>query len=233
MSESTHWVISKVFAGHVISVNFDTLLTMWLAMAILIVGAILIIRNASVIPTKLQYVGESIINYFSSITAGSMGEEESKKHNPLILTLFLFIITANLIGQIPFSIVHLAHGELASPDNDLNMTAAMAVVVALYCIYYGVKVNGGKYFFKGWSVSNLIITAIDTLELFVRPFSLALRLFANILAGEIKIATFVGLVACFLPLPFMLFELFVAFIQALVFALLSSTYITLAVQKEE
>lgn len=233
MSESTHWVITKIISGHAVSVNFDTLLTMWLAMGILLIGAIMIVKNASVIPTKLQYIGESIINYFSAITAGSMGEEESKKHNPLILTLFMFILTANLVGQIPFKIVHLAQGELASPNNDINMTSAMAIVVAIYCMYYGVKVNKGKYFFKGWSMGELIITLIDTLELFVRPFSLALRLFANILAGEIMIATFVGMVACFLPLPFMLFELFVALIQALVFALLSSTYITMSVQEEE
>lgn len=232
MSESSHWVITKVFAGHAISVNFDTLITMWLAMGILILCSIMIVKNASIVPTKLQYIGESVINYFSAITSGSMGEKESKKHNPLILTLFMFILTANLIGQIPFKIVHLAQGELASPNNDINMTAAMAIVVAIYCMYYGVKVNGGKYFFKGWSLGGIIITIIDTLELFIRPFSLALRLFANILAGEIMIATFVGMVACFLPLPFMLFELFVALIQALVFALLSSTYITMAVQEE-
>ena len=232
MSESHHWIISKVLAGHTISVNFDTLLTMWLAMGILLLCAILIVKNAAIIPTRIQFVGESIVNYFASITASSMGESESKKHNPLILTLFMFILTANLVGQIPFKIVHLQSGELASPNNDINMTAAMAIVVAIYCMYYGVKVNGGKYFFKGWSMGELIITLIDTLELFVRPFSLALRLFANILAGEIMIATFVGMVACFLPLPFMMFELFVALIQALVFALLSSTYITMSVQEE-
>lgn len=232
MSESTHWVLTKVIGGHALSVNIDTILTMWFAMAILLVLAVLIVKNASVVPTKLQYVGESVINYFTSITAGSMGERESKKHNPLILTLFMFILTANLVGQIPFKIVQLSHGELASPNNDINMTAAMAIVVALYCMYYGVKTSGMKYFFKGWSVGEIIITLIDTLELFVRPFSLALRLFANILAGEIMIATFVGMVACFLPLPFMLFELFVALVQALVFALLTSTYITMAVEEE-
>ena len=105
----------------------------------LIIFAILIIRNASVIPTKLQYIGESIINYFSAITSGGMGEEEAKKHNPLILTLFMFILTANLIGQIPLRIIHLKAGELASPDNDINMTAAMAIVVSIYYIYYGIK----------------------------------------------------------------------------------------------
>ena len=73
MSESTHWIVTKVLAGHSISCNMDTLLTMWLSMGLLIIFAILIIRNASVIPTKLQYVGESIINYFSQITSSGMG----------------------------------------------------------------------------------------------------------------------------------------------------------------
>ena len=81
MSESSHWVLTKILAGHAISVNIDTVLTMWLAMGILLIGAILIVKNLSIIPTRLQYVGESIINYFASITAGSMGEKESKKHN--------------------------------------------------------------------------------------------------------------------------------------------------------
>ena len=74
---------------------------------------------------------------------------------------------------------------------------------------------------------------VDLLELFVRPFSLALRLFANILAGEILVFTFASMCAYFVPLPFMAFEIFVALIQALVFTLLSTTYIALAVNKEE
>ena len=74
---------------------------------------------------------------------------------------------------------------------------------------------------------------VEILEMVVRPFSLALRLFANILAGELLIVTFVGIFAYFLPLPFMLFEVFVAFIQALVFMLLSTAYIAIAVQEEE
>ena len=82
------------------------------------------------------------------------------------------------------------------------------------------------------SIEGLIITFVYTMELFIRPFSLALRLFANILAGEILVTTMLGLVGVLLPLPFMLFEIFVAVIQALVFTLLSMTYITMAIQKE-
>jgi len=234
MSEAGHWIVTKVLLGHSISFNMDTLATMWLSMLLLVLFAILIIKNASVIPTKLQYIGEGIINYFSEITAGGMEPSEAKKHNPLILTLFLFILTANLVGQIPLRIIHLQSGELASPNNDINMTAAMAIVVSIYYIYYGIKKHGAmKFFFHGWSVSGIMTTLVDGLELFVRPFSLALRLFANILAGEIMVVTFLGMLAYFLPLPFMLFELFVALIQALVFALLTTTYITMAVNEEE
>ena len=126
----------------------------------------------------------------------------------------------------------MAKGELASPNNDINMTAAMAIVVSIYYIYYGVKKNGFKFFFKGFSIDGIIITLVDTLELFVRPFSLALRLFANIFAGEVLVATVVSLTGVLCPIPFMLFEVFVALIQALVFTILSTTYISLAIQEE-
>jgi F-type H+-transporting ATPase subunit a len=129
-------------------------------------------------------------------------------------------------------LIHLTQGELASPNNDINMTAAMAIVVSIYYIFYGVKKNGFKFFFKGFTIDGIIITLVDTLELFVRPFSLALRLFANIFAGEILVSTILGLVWFLVPLPFMLFELFVALIQALVFTLLSTTYISMAIQEE-
>ena len=110
MSESSHWLVTKVLAGHSIAFNMDTLLTMWLAMAILIVFAILIIRNASVIPTKLQYVGESIINYFSSITSRGMGEEEAKKHNPLMKTVAINLLNMHqILVMLIFSITGLKH----------------------------------------------------------------------------------------------------------------------------
>jgi F-type H+-transporting ATPase subunit a len=144
----------------------------------------------------------------------------------------MFILTANLVGQLPWKLIHLHSGELASPNNDINMTAAMAIVVSIYYIFYGVKRNGFKFFFKGFSLDGIIITLVDTLELFVRPFSLALRLFANIFAGEVLVSTILSLVVLVMPLPFMLFELFVALIQALVFTLLSTTYISMAIKEE-
>lgn len=227
-----HWLYTIHILGHGVSFNMDTILTMWFSMLLLIVLAFITTRKLEMVPNKLQLAGEGIVKYFNDIAKSSMGNDEAQKHIAIILTLFMFILTANLVGQLPLKLIHLANGELASPNNDINMTAAMAIVVSIYYIFYGVKRNGFRFFFKGFSIDGIIITLVDTLELFVRPFSLALRLFANILAGELLVATFISLCAVVLPLPFMLFELFVALIQALVFALLSTTYISMAVQEE-
>lgn len=227
-----HWLYTIHILGHGVSFNMDTILTMWFSMLLLIVLAFITTRKLEMVPNKLQLAGEGIVKYFNDIAKSSMGNDEAQKHIAIILTLFMFILTANLVGQLPLKLIHLANGELASPNNDINMTAAMAIVVSIYYIFYGVKRNGFRFFFKGFSIDGIIITFVDTLELFVRPFSLALRLFANILAGELLVATFISLCAVVLPLPFMLFELFVALIQALVFTLLSTTYISMAVQEE-
>ena len=224
-----HWIVN-IFGQ---SLNMDTLVTMWISMALLIIISLLATKDLHIIPTKLQLVFEAIINYFADMTSSNMGEKEAKKHLPLLLTLFLFILTANLLGQLPWHLIHLTQGELASPNNDINMTGAMAIVVSIYYIFFGVKKKGFKFFIENFRVDGIIMALVDLLEIFVRPFSLALRLFANIMAGEILVFTFVGMCAYFLPLPFMLFEIFVAVVQALVFTLLSSTYIALAVSHEE
>ncbi len=227
-----HWIYNFSLFGHGVSINMDTIITMWFTMLLLIVVSFVATRNLKLVPGKLQLCAEGIIKYFNDIAKASMGNDNAQKHIAIILTLFMFILTANLVGQLPLKLIHLTTGELASPNNDINMTAAMAIVVSIYYIFYGVRKNGFRFFFKGFSIDGIIITLVDTLELFVRPFSLALRLFANILAGELLVATFISLCSIVLPLPFMLFELFVALIQALVFTLLSTTYISMAIQEE-
>ena len=227
MSEG-HWIAQL---GQ-FSFNVDTIITMWITMGILIVFAIIATRKMSIIPTKLQAVAEGIVGAFVGLTDSMIGKN-GRKHVPLLATLFLFILTANLLGQLPWRLYHLKTGELASPTNDINMTAAMAIMVLIYYVYQGVRVKGPKYFLHEFSLVGIIMALIELLEMVIRPFSLALRLFANILAGELLIVTFVGLCAYLLPLPFMLFEVFVAFVQAILFMLLSTAYIAIAVQEEE
>ncbi len=224
-----HWIV-QIF-GH--NVHMDTLVTMWLCMGLLIVLAFIATRNLSVVPGKAQFLGEKVMEMFWGLT-DSMIQKNGRKHVPLLASLFLFILTANLCGQVPWRIYQIkAGGELASPTNDINLTAAMAILVLLYYVYQGVKVKGFKFFIHDFTFTGIVMALIEVLELVLRPFSLALRLFANILAGELLVVAFLGIIAYVIPVPVMLFEVFVAFLQALVFLLLSTSYIAIATQTDE
>lgn len=213
------------------SFHLDTIFTMWLCMGVLILLAFLMTRKISLVPTKAQLVAEKIVGAFLDLSETMIGKE-GKNHVPLLVSLFLFILVGNLCGQIPWKLYELKMGEIASPTNDINMTFSMAIIVLIYYVFHGVKKKGPKFFLHSFSVPDIITALIDLLEMVVRPFTLALRLYANILAGEILIAAFVGICAYILPLPIMFFEVFVAFIQALVFTLLSMSYIAISVQSE-
>lgn len=238
-----------------LDVHMDTLITLWLAMGIILLFSALAVIKINIIPNKFQATFEKIITVFLGLTKG-LGKNQGSSAI-ILMSIFLLIITSNLLGQLPFRLIHLPNGELASPTNDINTTLALAIFVLIYYIYKGIKAKGLSYF-KHYVQPVWFMTPFNILEDFTRPLTLAIRLFANILAGEILImvlgvlifsvltpeavqqftqsilrgflpSNFIYNIGLFLgsllPLPFMFFELFVAFIQALVFTLLASAYI--------
>ena len=230
MSEG-HWIVNTVIAGHPMAFNMDTLVTMWAAMIFLIVVAFIATRHLSIFPNKLQYFVEGILGYFDNLIK-SMINKDGEKHFPLIASLFLFIVTANLMGQLPLKMLELKHGEFASPTNDINMTAGLAIIVLIYYVTAGLMKKKGKFLLHEFSFVGIISMLVEILELFTRPLTLALRLFGNILAGEILIGALLGICAWGLPLPIMFFEILVACVQALVFTMLTTVYIATAVNEE-
>lgn len=228
MSTEGHWI---EYIGNS-AVNMDTILTMWVAMAAILIFAFVATRKLSVIPSKLQAFCESVMGFFWDQVDQMIGEE-GRKHVPLAASLFLFIVVANLMGQIPMRLIHLKAGELASPTNDINMTAALAIIVLLYYLIVGIKKKGIHFFYHGLSFPGIVMFLIDLLDMITRPFSLALRLFCNIFVGEVLVGVMLGIFAYFLPLPIMFFEVFVAFVQALVFMMLTIAYVSMAVNEEE
>lgn len=224
---SEHWV--EHIGG--MAVNMDTVTTMWLAMAAIIVFAFIGTRKLSIIPNPFQALCESIMEFFYGLTDSMMGKE-GIKHIPLAASLFLFIIVANLMGQLPWRIYHLKQGELASPTNDINLTGAMAIIVLVYYVFIGIRKKGFHFIYHGFTFDKIILTLVDILEMITRPLTLALRLFGNILAGEILVTALIGICAYVLPLPIMIFELLVATVQALVFTMLTLVYISSAVSDE-
>lgn len=220
-----HWI---GYIGN-FHVHLDTLITMWAAMIFLIIVSFIFTRNLQIIPSKIQVAAESVINFF---TGSLNGVKDAERHVPLVGSLFLFILFANLMGQLPLRLIHLKQGEFASPTNDINMTAAMAIIVLVYYLFQGFKAKGIHAVWSGFSLDGIIITLVNILEMVTRPLSLALRLFANIFAGEILISALLGIFAIGLPIPAIFFELFVAFIQAFVFMMLSIAYISTSVSEE-
>ncbi len=214
-----------------LKVNLDTLLTMWLCMGVIIIFAFIGTRKLSIIPTKIQFLFESILGFFWDLTDTMIGKG-GRRHVPLLASLFLFILVGNLCGQLPWKLYHLKQGELASPTNDINLTAAFAIIVLVYYMACGIAKKKFKFFIHGFSFVDIILFLVELLEMFTRPLTLTLRLFGNILAGEILITAIISLCAFVLPIPFMVFELLVAAVQALVFTMLTTVYISSAVSEE-
>jgi len=222
-----HWIVNL----YGFELNMDTLITMWLAMAFLIVMSFLATRKLSIFPNKIQYIFENILSAFYNL-ADNMMEKEGAKHIPLIASLFLFIVTANLMGQVPLKIIELKQGEFASPTNDLNVTASLAILVLVYYLCAGIAKKKFKFILHDFSLMSVLMLALEVLDMITRPLTLALRLFGNILAGECLVAAVMGICAYLLPIPVMVFEMLVACVQALVFSMLTMVYIALAVNEE-
>ncbi len=198
----------------------NTLLTSWIAVALLILLAFIITRNMRLVPSGIQNVGESIIEVLITL-AEQTGGANARRFLPLVATLFLYIWVSNWIGVLP------GVGSipaLRSANSDLSITAAMALVVFFWVQVAGLRAGPKAYFLKFvWPVPIL-----ELLTEFTRPLSLALRLFGNILAGFILVEVMLQIVPIGVPAIFLAVELGVGLIQALIFAMLTLAFLSMA-----
>lgn len=221
-----HWI---TYLGP-LKVHMDTLITAWTAMIILMLFSLAVTRKLNRIPDKLQSFAEMIMEFLEGISVEQIGKD-GYKHVPLIASLFLFILVSNLLGQFPWKIFG-SGVDFASPTNDLNVTVALALIVSVYYFGAGISKKGIKYF-GHYLQPFWFLLPINILEDFTRPLTLALRLFGNILAGEVIVLIALSFVPLLAPIPVMLFELFVAFLQAFIFTILSASYIGAVLAEHE
>lgn len=174
--------------------------------------------------SKLTYKNffEIIAEGLYKLTEMVIGHHEAPIYYPIIGTLFLFIVTSNLIGLIPV---------FQPPTSNLNTTLALGIFVFLYYNYAGFKEHGLSYLkqFMGpvlWLAPLMLI--IELASHIFRPLSLALRLRGNIMGDHIVLSVFSGLVPYLLPVVFYGLGVFVAFVQAFVFCLMTMVYISLS-----
>jgi F-type H+-transporting ATPase subunit a len=228
----------------------NSMLTMFIVMAaILLVGG-WIARRAQVIPGKSQGAIEVAVEFLLGLVEGTAGRKEGRRVFPLIGAIFFFILIANYTALLPgvgtIGKWESEGGEkvlvpfFRAPNADLNMTIAMALVTFFLVQVRGISVNG----FVGRIKHMADPPALFPLELvaeFSRIISLSARLFGNVLAGEVLLAIMyslavaikIAVIPILFPVLFLGLELLFGAIQALVFALLTIVYVSLAATGHE
>jgi len=197
----------------------------WFVILLLIVFAVLATRKIEMIPTKAQNFFEIVISGMEEFMVDVTGEE-GRWFFPVIATIFIYIATCNLLGLVP---------GFYPPTASINTTAACAVPVFLFTHFIGIKYHGIKYVkhFLGpvwWLIP--IILPIEIIGHLARILSLSFRLFGNITGHELVLAILFMLAgAFFAPLPIMAMGIFVSFVQAFVFFLLSTMYFAGAMEE--
>lgn len=206
----------------------------------------------TLIPGKLQSIFELLTDEILKLMDSILGSRHlSEKYFPLVATIFLFVLLSNWLGLLPGSgslginheIIH--DGEerhvlipfLRAPSADLNFTVALAVISLIFIHFFaftalGFRHHAGKFF----NFKNPIYTFVGILELvseFVKIISFSFRLFGNVFAGEVLLIIIGFLGPYFLPLPFLFLEVFVGFIQAFIFAMLTLVFLGTAISSHE
>ncbi len=210
----------------------NTLLTSWLVVILLVIVAFVLRKRIRTIPNTFQNITEFIIeNLLNFMTTVAGNRERAEKFFPFVATIFIFVLTANWIGILPgVGSIGFHEGEVFVPlfrsaNADLTMTLALALIVVTVghivgLATVGVKSHLGKFFnFHG--PVNFFAGILEIVGEFARILSFSFRLFGNVFAGEVLLAIVGFLVPYIAPIPFLGMELFVGFIQALIFSVLA------------
>jgi F-type H+-transporting ATPase subunit a len=205
---------------------------LWMLIAIACISFVLIygMRERALVPGRLQSVAELSYEFVANMVRENTGRE-GMQYFPFIFSLFIFVLTLNMLGMVPYSFTVTSH---------IIVTFALAAMVFLFVIIVGFVKNGPgflKLFVpSGVPIAMLpLITLLEVFSFFIRPISLSVRLFANMMAGHMMLKVFaafvvgLGIVGGWAPLLFMVaftgLEVLVAFLQAFVFTVLTCIYL--------
>lgn len=198
---------------------------MWLCMVVLIIFGWLAGKSVSMVPGNAQNVFETIIGGLEEFVVSITGEE-GRKSFPLVMTIFLFVLLGNLAGLIP---------GFYPPTASINTTLALALIAVSWSHVIGIQHHGVKYikhFLGPIPIMIPLFLPIEIVSHLARVLSLTFRLFGNMAGHELVVLILLMLAGMFLvPLPVMALGVFVAFIQAFVFFLLSTMYIAGAIEE--
>jgi F-type H+-transporting ATPase subunit a len=205
--------------------------SLWMVITVVVAGGTLAIAagRGAMVPGRLQSIGELLYEFIAGLIKETIGAE-GRKYFPIIFTIFVFVLTGNLLGMVPYSFTFTSH---------IIVTFAMAIVIFIAVTILGFA-RHGTHFFAFFVppgtplIMYPLMIPIEILSYLSRPISLAVRLFANMMAGHILLKVIAGFVAAMgvfgiLPLALVValtgLEIIIAFLQAYVFTILTCLYI--------
>ena len=238
-SASTHsplsqFEVKKLIDLHIGSIDIsftNSALYMLLATFISIAFLAFATRKKSVIPTKIQIIAESVYSFVIDMVKNSIGSE-GNKFFPLVFSLFIFILLCNILGMTPYSF---------TSTSQVVVTFSLAMLAFLTITIFAIFRNGIGGFFHMFLPSGVpiwmapVIFLIEFFSFLIRPLTLSVRLFANMVAGHVLLKVVAGFIISlgiiFGSLPFLFsvvmigFETFVAILQAYIFSILICAYL--------
>lgn len=239
----------------------NAMVNAWIAVVLFFALGLVVRARQALVPRGFQNAVEAATEFFlKNIESVTHDRGRARKFLPIVGTLFIFILISNLMGILPgtgsIGVYGELHGKLElipllrPASSDLNLTVAMAVFSVLAANILGIVIigffkhlnkfvplgtiivsfrKGGIHIFVGFV--EVLVGLIELISEVAKVLSLSLRLFGNIFAGEVLLTVIASLVAYLVPLPFIALELIVGIVQAMVFALLTLVYLTVATEK--
>ena len=202
----------------------ESVVVSWGIMVFLVIGSILLTRNLRVDHiTKRQAILETVVTMLNDFFTGLLGEQ-GKRYVPYLMSVALYIACSNLIGVF----------GIKPPTKDLNVTAALALMSICLIEYSGIHARGGVGFLKSLAAPTPIMAPMNVLEIAIRPTSLCMRLFGNVLGAFVIMELIKLVVPVFVPAIFSLyFDLFDGLIQTYVFVFLTSLFMKETMGEED
>jgi F-type H+-transporting ATPase subunit a len=192
--------------------------TTWAIMAALALGALLATRRLTVAPRRGQAVVEILVGAITQ-QIEEMTRAPAPRLLPLLGTLFIFLVIANLSGAIP---------GVKAPTAHIETTGALALIVFCSTHYYGIRSRGFFGYLGSFAKPTILMLPLNLVSSVTRTFSLMVRLFGNIMSGEFVIGIVLSLAGLFVPVPLMLLEILTGLVQAYIFTVLAAVFISAA-----
>ena len=238
-----HVLDAKILGIKILGIDFSItkhILMMWIAAALVVFVFRYAFREARTVPSGMANFLEAIIVFLrDEVVLPNMGEA-GRRYLPYLLTVFFFILFCNLLGLIPFA---------ATATGNVSVTAALALMSLIMIQVGGIREHGLKHHLQNLIPPGLpvwllpIMIPVEIMGQLTKPFALCIRLFANMTAGHIVILSFLSMIfilkslfvspiSVFFALFINLLELFVAFLQAYIFTMLTSLFIGMSIHPQ-